>query len=144
MCVCVCIHTQAHKYIFTKHIYESESHSVMSNSLRPHGLHRLWKSPGQNTGVSSLSLLQGLFPTQRLNPGLPHFRQILYPLSHKENPKILVGYQIPSPVDFPNPRIELQSPALQADSLPTELSGKPRVCVCVCVCVCKSKPHTRQ
>ena len=36
----------------------------------------------QNTGVGSLSLLQGIFPTQGLNPGLPHCRQILYPLSH--------------------------------------------------------------
>ena len=39
-----------------------------------------WNSPGQNTGVSSLSLLQGIFPTQGLNPGLPHCRQILYQL----------------------------------------------------------------
>ena len=43
----------------------------------------VWNSPGQNTGVGSLSLLQGIFPTQGLNPGLPHCRQILYQLSHK-------------------------------------------------------------
>ena len=42
-----------------------------------------WNSPGQNTGVGSLSLLQGIFPTQRSNPRLPHCRQILYQLSHK-------------------------------------------------------------
>ena len=42
-----------------------------------------WNSLGQNTGVGSLSLLQGIFPTQGLNPGLPHCRQILYQLSHK-------------------------------------------------------------
>ena len=48
-----------------------------------------WNSPGQNTGVGSLSLLQGIFPTQGLNPGLPHCRQILYPLSHKGSPTIL-------------------------------------------------------
>ena len=35
----------------------------------------------------SLSLLQGIFPTQRLNPGLPHCRQILYQLNHKGSPK---------------------------------------------------------
>ena len=40
----------------------------------------------QNTGVGSLSLLQGIFPTQGLNPGLPHCRQILYQLSHKRSP----------------------------------------------------------
>ena len=43
---------------------ESEAHSVMSDSFRPHGLHSPWNSPGQNTGVGSLSLLQGIFPTQ--------------------------------------------------------------------------------
>ena len=42
-----------------------------------------WSSPGQNTGVSSLSLLQGIFPTQELNSGLLHCRRILYRLSHK-------------------------------------------------------------
>ena len=43
-----------------------------------------WNSPGQNTGVDSLSLLQGIFPTQGSNPGPPHCRRILYQLSHKE------------------------------------------------------------
>ena len=61
----------------------------MSNSLQPHGLYHPWNSPGQNTGVGSLSLLQGIFPTQGLNPGLPHCRQILYQLSHKGNQRIL-------------------------------------------------------
>ena len=64
------------------------SHSVLSNSLWPHGLYSPWHS-GQNIGVGSLSLLQGKFPTQGLNPGLPHFRQILYLLSHKRSPRIL-------------------------------------------------------
>jgi len=45
-----------------------------------------WNSPGQNTGVGSLSLFQGIFPTQGLNPGLPHCRWILYQLSHKGSP----------------------------------------------------------
>ena len=43
-----------------------------------------WYSPGQNTGVGSLSLLQGIFPTQGLNTGLLHFGQILYCLSLRE------------------------------------------------------------
>ena len=60
----------------------------MSDSLRPHGLHSPWYSPGQNTGVGSLSLLQGTFPTQRLNPSLLHCRWILYQLSHKGSPRI--------------------------------------------------------
>ena len=49
---------------------ESESHSVMSNCLLPHGLYNPWNSPGQNTGVDSLSLLQGIFQTKG-RPGVP-------------------------------------------------------------------------
>ena len=64
-----------------------ESCSVVSDSLRPHELSSPRNSPGQNTGVSSLSLLQGIFTTQGLNPGLPHCRQILYQLSHKGSPE---------------------------------------------------------
>ena len=59
------------------------------DSLRPHGLYSLWNSPGQDIGVGSLSFLQGIFPTQRANPGLPHCRQILYQRSHKGSPRIL-------------------------------------------------------
>ena len=62
---------------------ESESGSVMSDSLRSHGLYSPWNSPGQNTGVGSYSLLQGIFPTQGSNPHLLHCRQILYQLSYK-------------------------------------------------------------
>src|SRR5574337_379671 len=51
---------------------ETESHSVMSESLQPHGLCSPWNSPGQNTGMGSLSLLQQIFPTQELNWGLLH------------------------------------------------------------------------
>ena len=50
---------------------ESESRSVVANSLRPGGLYSWWNSPGQNTGVGSLSRLQGIFPTQGSNQGLP-------------------------------------------------------------------------
>ena len=46
-------------------------------------------SPGQNIGVDSLSLLQGIFPTQGSNLGLPHCGQSLYQLSHKGSPRIL-------------------------------------------------------
>ena len=48
-----------------------------------------WNSPGQNTGVGSLFLLRGIFPTQGLNPGLPHCRWTLYQLSHKGSPETL-------------------------------------------------------
>ena len=74
---------------------ESENLSVMTNSLGPHGLYSPWNSPGQNTGLGSLSLLQGIFPTQWWNPGFPHYRQILYKLSHKgsPSPKFRMAYR---------------------------------------------------
>ena len=58
----------------------------MSDSLQPNGEYCPWNSPGQNTGVGSLSLLQGIFPTQGSNPGLPHCRRILYQLSYQGSP----------------------------------------------------------
>ena len=67
------------------------SHSVMSYSLRPHGLYSLpgssvhEDSPGKNTGVGCHAFLQGIFPTQGSNPGLPQCR-ILYRLSHQGSP----------------------------------------------------------
>ena len=105
---------------------ESESHSVVSDSLRLHGLYSPWHSLGQNTGVGSLSLLQGISPTQGSNPGILHYRQILYQLSHKGSSRILQWVAYPFSKGSSWPRLELGSPALQADSLPTELSGKPR------------------
>ena len=56
-------------------------------TLQNHGLYSPWNSPGQNTGVDSLSLLQGIFPTQGLNPGLLHCRRILYQLSYEGSPR---------------------------------------------------------
>ena len=67
----------------------NESRSLMSNSLQLHGLYSPWNSLGQDTGVGSLSLLQGNFSTQGSNPGHLHCRQILYQLSHKGTPRIL-------------------------------------------------------
>ena len=82
---------------------ESEGGSAVSDSLQPHGLYSPWNSPGQNTGVGSLSLLQGIFPNQGLNPGLPHCGQILYQLSHKGSPRILewVAYPFSSWSSWP-------------------------------------------
>ena len=67
----------------------NESCSIVSNYLQPYGLYSPWNFPGQNTGVASLSLLQRVFSTQGLNPGIPHCRQILYQLSHKGSPRIM-------------------------------------------------------
>ena len=70
----------------------------------PWTLQSPWDSPGQNAGVGSLSLLQGTFPTQGLNPGLPHCRWILYQLRHKECPRILEWVPYPFSSGFAWPR----------------------------------------
>ena len=82
----------------------SESRSVVSDSLPPNGLYSPWNSPGQNTGVGSHSLLQGIFPTQGSNPGLPHCRRILYQLSHKGSPRILEQVAYPFSTGSSQPR----------------------------------------
>ena len=67
---------------------ESVSHSVVSNSAAPrttaHQAPLSMGSPGKNTGVGAWSLLQGIFPTQGWNPGLPYSRQILCCLSYRQ------------------------------------------------------------
>ena len=62
---------------------QSESCSVVSDSCDPmvYTVHGILQA--RITGVCSLSLLQGIFPTQGWNPGLLHCRRILYQLSHK-------------------------------------------------------------
>ena len=109
--------------LFKMKKYESESCSVMYDSLWPHGLYSPWNSPSQNTGVGSLSLLQGIFLTQGSNPGLRHCRQILYQLSHKGSPRMLEWVAFPFSSRSSQPRNWIGSPALQADS--AELLGKP-------------------
>ena len=69
---------------------ESEIRSVVSDSLWPCGLYSPWNSPGRNTGVGCLSLLQGIFPIQGWNSGLLHCRRILHQLSHKGSPGTLL------------------------------------------------------
>ena len=58
---------------------------VMSNSLWPHGLYSPWNSPGQNTGVDSLSLLQGIFPIQEYNLVFPYCLQFFISKSFNFN-----------------------------------------------------------
>ena len=92
------------------------------HSLCPHGP---WDSLGQNTGVGSCSLLQGIFPTQGSNPGLPHCRRILYQLSLQSSPRILewVAYSFSSRSSRPRNQTRV---SCIADSLPAELPGKPK------------------
>ena len=86
---------QSYSWTYNQTKSENESHSVMPDSLQPNRLYSPWNSPGQNSGVGSLSLLQGIFPTHGSNPGLPNWRQILYQVSHKGNPTTLKGVANP-------------------------------------------------
>ena len=98
-------------YVCINDFIPSESHSVGSDSLLPHGLYSPWNSLGQNTGVGSRSLLQGIFPTQGSNPGLPICRWILYQLRHKRSPRILkwVAYPFSSGSSQPRNRTGVSS-----------------------------------
>ena len=67
----------------------AQSYPTLYNPVEPARLVYPWNSPGQDTGVGCHDLLQGIFPTQGWNPGLPHCRWILYHLRHQGNPRIL-------------------------------------------------------
>ena len=73
----------------------------------------------------SCFFFQVIFPTQGLNPGFLHCKWIIYHLNHLGSPRILEWVAYPFSSGFCWPRNEPESPALQADSLPTELLGKP-------------------
>ena len=113
----------------------------MSDSLRPHKLHCPWNSPVRNTGVGSLSLLQGIVPAQELNRDLLHCRQILYQLSYQgicpgnKNSRStchplfpFLHSQLGSMLESPG---ELKkSPHSQAAGFPGGGSGKETTCQC--------------
>ena len=107
-------------------VYEKESHSVMSNALRPHGPSSQWNSPGQNTGVGRQP---NPSPGDLLNPGIEPRSPALQADSLSAEPlgepkDTGVGQPIPSPGDLPNPGIELEFSALQVDSSPAEVPDK--------------------
>ena len=88
---------------FTCKQSESESCSVVSDSLRPQGLFSPWNSPSQKTRVGSFSLLQVIFSSQGMNPGFPHYRWTLYQLRHKGSQRKLewVAYPYSSRSSWP-------------------------------------------
>ena len=83
VCVCVCVCAML-------------SHKAMSDSVQPHGLCSptgssvQGDSPGKNTAVGCHALLQGIFPTQGSNPGLPHYRRVFYGLNHQGSPYVYI------------------------------------------------------
>ena len=72
----------------------------LTNLLQYYSLYSPWSSPGQDTGLGSLSPLQRIFPTRELNQALPHCRQILYQLSHKGSARTLEWATHPSPAEL--------------------------------------------
>ena len=104
MCVCECAHVCVHKCecVLVK-VKVAQSCPTLCD---PMCYTSPWNSPGQNTGVGRLSLIQGIFPTQGLNPGLPHCRWILHQLSHKGSPRLLewVAYPFSSRSSQPRNR----------------------------------------
>ena len=81
-------------------------------------------SPSKNTGVGCHARLQGIFPTQGLNPGLPHCRRILYQVDHQGSPRILESVAYPFSTGSSRPRNQTG-----VTSLPSELPGKPIVVI---------------
>ena len=77
-------------------------------------------SPGKNPGVGCHALLQGVFPTQGWNPGLPHRRQILYRLSYKGSPPLLLLFMMFSCffLSFKKKGFSLTSGSLVVNNLP--------------------------
>ena len=112
-------------FLTTKKRQWFEEGSVVSDSLRPRGLFSPWNSPGQYTGVGSLSLLQGIFPTQGWNPGLPHCRQILYQLSHKGSPRILEWVAYPFSSGSSRPRNRTRVSCIAGGFFTSWGTGKP-------------------
>ena len=98
----------------------SESRSVMSDSLRPHGLHSPWNSPGQNTWSGQPFPSPENLPNPEFEPRSPKLQADSLPAEPKGSP-------FPSPGDLPNPGIEPRFPALQADALLSEPAGKSKV-----------------
>ena len=122
VCVCVCTYTRTHKWV-------SESSSVMSDSLRPidYTVHRI---------LQARILEWVAFPFSRGSSPPRDWIQVsciaggfFASWATREAKEYWSGYLIPSPVDLPNSGIKLGSPALQLDSFPTELSGKPYICM---------------
>ena len=91
----------------------------------PPGSYVQGDSPSKNTRVGCQALLQRMFLTQWLNPGLLHCEQILYHLIHQGSPRIQDWELYPFFRGYSQCRNQTGCPALQVDSLPTKLSGKP-------------------
>ena len=107
---------------FTPHKgLESESRSVVSNSLSP-----LLEFSKPEYWSGSRSLLQGIFPTQGSKPGFPHCRRIVYQLSHQGSPRILEWRAYPFSRGSSCPRNRTGVSCIAGRFFTAEPSRKPR------------------
>ena len=131
-CVCVFVYMCVDTYLYfsglsaetAKKQGESESRSVMSNSLQPRGLYSPWNSPGQNTRVGNCSFLWGIFPTQGSNQVPCIAGRFFTSWATREAQEAWEWLAYPFSRGSSRPRNWTRVSELQADSLPTELSGK--------------------
>ena len=99
------------RYAYNKYLRNISSDQWKSlscvHSLQPHRLYSPWNSPGRNTRVGSLSLLQQIFPTQESNWGLLNCRWILYQLSYEGSPYKVIRMIFKNHFTFYNLEIEM-------------------------------------
>ena len=84
-------------------------------------------SPEKNTGVGCHALLQGILPTQGSNPGVLHYSQILYQLSHQGTSRIVEWAAYPFSRGSSRPRDRTQVSRIAGGFLPAEPPGSPRI-----------------
>ena len=109
-----CIYIHTHIYMKVKVTW---SYLTLGNCYSS------WNSPGQNTGVGSLSLSPGDLPNPGIKPRLPHCRQILYQLGHKGSPRILEWVAYPFSRGSSRPRNWTGVSCIAGGFFTTELSG---------------------
>ena len=127
------------------------SHSIVSlcnpKSYSLTGCSVLGDSPGKITRVGCHALLQGICPIQGSNPGLPHYRQILYHLIYQGTPRILEWVAYPFSRGSSQSRSETRVFCIAGRfftswaTMEAHMLYIIHVCVCVCVCVCVYSHH---
>ena len=98
--------------------------ALLCLTLWPHGLYSLWNDSGQNTEVVAFPFSRGSFQPRNWPQASRTVVGFFTSWATSEAQEYWSGWPIPSPVDLPHSGIEVGSPALQADSLPTELLGR--------------------
>ena len=120
MCVCVCAHVLCVCLVTQSRLTPRDPMHCSLPGSSGHG-----DSPGKNIGVGCHAVLGRIFPSPGLNPGLRHYKRILYSLSHQGSPRVLEWVAYPFSRGSSWPRNWSRVSCIAADSLPAELPGKP-------------------